>query len=106
MNAPATRALSLPQAPVFRPTAEEFLDPLKYLASIRAKAEPYGIAKIIPPDGWAPPFAIDKGSFRFSSRIQAIHQLQDRLSLQAQQQFAEDLQACMEREGKPSGSLL
>jgi len=101
MDAPATRALSLPQALVFRPTAEEFLEPLKYLASIRGKAEPYGIAKIIPPDGWAPPFAIDKGSFRFSSRIQAIHQLQDRLSLQAQQQFADDLQACMEREGKP-----
>lgn len=39
-----------PEAPVFYPTEEEFaLGPLKYIAKIRAKAEPHGICKIIPP---------------------------------------------------------
>lgn len=94
------RPVVLPQAPVFRPTAEEFADPLKYIASIRAQAEPSGIAKIIPPEGWAPPFAINKQAFRFTTKIQAIHELQDRLGLQARQEFHEDLQRCMSQEGK------
>ena len=37
-------------APTFRPTEQEFAaGPLKYIASIRHLAEPYGICKIIPP---------------------------------------------------------
>lgn len=46
-------------APVFRPTAEEFQHPLRYIESIRAEAEQFGICKIIPPRNWRPPFSID-----------------------------------------------
>ena len=38
----------VPEAPVFRPTAREFQDPLEYIASIHAVVAPYGIAKIVP----------------------------------------------------------
>lgn len=38
-----------PEAPVFEPTTEEFLDPLGYIAKIRPIAEKAGICKIKPP---------------------------------------------------------
>lgn len=40
---------SLEDAPVFHPTTEEFSDPLVYIRSIRAEAQRYGIARIVPP---------------------------------------------------------
>lgn len=41
----------LPEAPVFRPTAAEWIaGPFAYIASIRAQAEPFGMARIIPPE--------------------------------------------------------
>ena len=73
---------------------------MQYISSIRPQAEIYGICKIVPPEGWAPPLALDKGSFRFNTVIQAVHRLQDRLSLPAQQAFYEDLKRCMHQEGK------
>jgi len=64
-------------APEYRPTFEEFKDPLKYINKIRPEAQKYGICKIIPPEGWESEFALD-GSFRFGTKIQPIHQLQRR----------------------------
>lgn len=49
----------LQEAPTFRPTPEEFVDPLAYISSIRAAGEKCGILKIIPPEGWKPDFSID-----------------------------------------------
>ena len=49
--------LLLPSGPVFCPTIEEFEgNPLHYIDKIRPIAEKYGIAKIVPPAGWNPPF--------------------------------------------------
>lgn len=71
-------SLSIPSAPVYYPTEDEFKDPLEYVYKIRTEAEPYGICKIVPPDSWKPPFALDLGSFTFPTKTQAIHQLQAR----------------------------
>lgn len=40
------------EAPVFRPTMEEFRDFNKFIQSVWDKAVPYGIMKIIPPAEW------------------------------------------------------
>ena len=52
----------IPEAPVFRPTAAQFRDPLRYVASIRREAEPFGICKIVPPRGWKVECAVDWNS--------------------------------------------
>ena len=44
----------VPEAPVYRPSAEEWEDPLAYIASIQEAAAKAGIAKIIPPTGARP----------------------------------------------------
>ncbi|KAJ6761588.1 LYSINE-SPECIFIC DEMETHYLASE [Salix koriyanagi] len=72
-------------APVFYPTEEEFEDTLKYIASIRPKAEQYGICRIVPPPSWKPPCplkeeAVWKGS-TFATRVQRVDKLQNRDSM-------------------------
>ncbi|KAK6117074.1 hypothetical protein DH2020_049119 [Rehmannia glutinosa] len=71
-------SLNVPTGPVFYPSEEEFKDPLEYIYKIRPEAEPYGICKIVPPRSWKPPFALDRDSFTFPTKSQAIHQLQAR----------------------------
>jgi histone demethylase JARID1 len=70
----------LPEAPVFYPTAEEFADPMKYLDSIRAQAEPAGVIKIVPPKEWRCPFPIKEhgDSFHFQTCVQSVDQLRHR----------------------------
>jgi hypothetical protein len=53
------RMFGLQESLTYRPTAEQFKDPVQYIASIREEAQKYGIVKIIPPDTWNPDFAID-----------------------------------------------
>jgi hypothetical protein len=60
------RIFSLPGAPSYRPTREQFKDPVQYIRSIRERAQRYCVAKIIPPDGWEMPFNIDK-------KVYAVH---------------------------------
>ncbi|GLJ40150.1 hypothetical protein SUGI_0823100 [Cryptomeria japonica] len=73
------------EAPVFYPNEEEFKDTLKYIASIRALAEPHGICRIVPPPSWKPPCPLrdtDKWkSAKFPTRVQEIHKLQIRKSV-------------------------
>ncbi len=38
-----------PDTLVFRPSRDEFKDPLLYIERIRPEAEKYGIVKIVPP---------------------------------------------------------
>jgi hypothetical protein len=51
---------------------EEFLEPLKYIASIRERAEPYGVCKIVPPAGSDPSWPIDPKTFEFATRVQNV----------------------------------
>lgn len=47
--------LQVPSAPVFYPTVEDMKgNPMDYFQKIRPIAEPYGICKIVPPEGWNP----------------------------------------------------
>ncbi|KAG6685054.1 hypothetical protein I3843_12G093300 [Carya illinoinensis] len=71
-------SLNIPSGPVYYPTQDEFRDPLEYIYKIRPEAEPYGICKIVPPESWKPPFALNCDSFTFPTKTQAIHQLQAR----------------------------
>ena len=45
----------LRDAPVFRPTEEEFADPMQYIRSIQEEFFAFGICRIQPPASWQPP---------------------------------------------------
>lgn len=47
------------EAPTFRPTEEEWREPMEYMQKIAAEGMQYGIIKIKPPDSWNPDFAVD-----------------------------------------------
>ncbi|KAL6564091.1 hypothetical protein OROHE_005331 [Orobanche hederae] len=72
---------SLDDAPVFRPTEEEFKDTLKYIAKIRPRAENYGVCRIVPPPSWRPPCLLEDNktweASKFSTHVQKIDGLQD-----------------------------
>ena len=53
------RPHGLQEAPTFKPSEEEFKNPMEYIKKIAPEGSKYGIVKIIPPDGWNPDFAID-----------------------------------------------
>ncbi|EEF32486.1 transcription factor, putative [Ricinus communis] len=73
---------SIDEAPVFYPTVEEFEDTLGYISNIRAKAEPFGICRIVPPLSWRPPCRLKEKDIwenaKFSTRIQQVDLLQNR----------------------------
>lgn len=55
------RAFGLTEAPTFYPTRDEFKDPMEYIrwCGDEGGAKEYGICKIVPPEGWQPPFVMD-----------------------------------------------
>jgi hypothetical protein len=81
--------LELPEAPTFRPTAEEFADPFGYIMAVYEEiAKQHGVCKIVPPQGWVPPRGFD---------------LQQGLQFAAQRQFVSHL--CM-RQAVPGAAAL
>ncbi|XP_071532238.1 lysine-specific demethylase 5A isoform X2 [Panulirus ornatus] len=76
MTSPEFQFIVPPEAPVFKPTWEEFQDALGYINKIRPIAEQSGICKIIPPPDWQPPFAVDVDNFKFTPRIQRLNELE------------------------------
>lgn len=67
------RMFGLDEAPTFRPTEEEFKDPLQYIAKIGPEASKYGIAKIVPPASWAPDFPVDTEVSLLSRALREAH---------------------------------
>jgi hypothetical protein len=51
-------------------------DALAYINFIRPEAEQYGICKIIPPDGWSPPFCLDKDKFKYGCTVPILYLMQ------------------------------
>ncbi len=74
-------ASCIPMAPTFRPSIEEFKDPIAYIASISHKAEKYGVVKVRPPKGWNPPHVCltdgPLASKKFHTKKQSIHKLHE-----------------------------
>lgn len=79
---PGVREMNIPLAPTFYPTVEEFEGcPLDYIEKIRPMAQKYGICKIVPPDGWNPPFSVDmKSKKEFQTKEQLLHRIQEGIS--------------------------
>lgn len=69
---------NVPFAPIYRPTAEEFRNPLQYIASIRNEAYKFGICKIIPPDNYKPTVEFNWFKHKFETKLQYINELQTR----------------------------
>ncbi|XP_061109747.1 protein Jumonji isoform X1 [Conger conger] len=65
---------TLPEAPVFRPGSREFQDPLAYLDSVRARAEAFGLCRVVPPGDWRPECKL-KDEMRFVTQVQHVHKL-------------------------------
>lgn len=53
------RPHGLQEAPTFRPTEDEFKDPVEYIRKIAPEGKKYGICRVVPPENWQPTFAID-----------------------------------------------
>ncbi|WRT65018.1 uncharacterized protein IL334_001959 [Kwoniella shivajii] len=72
----APRLFGIEECPVYYPTIEQFKDTMGYIASISEEAKPFGICKIVPPEGWKMPFTLDSEKFRFKTRLQRLNQLE------------------------------
>ncbi|KPP73245.1 protein Jumonji-like [Scleropages formosus] len=64
----------LPEVLVLKPDQGEFQDPLMYLDSVRERAEPYGLCRVIPPPSWRPECKLSD-EMRFVTQVQHIHKL-------------------------------
>lgn len=64
---------------------QEFEDTLNYIASIRLRAEPFGICRIVPPSSWKPPCPLREKNIwegaKFATRVQRVDKLQNRASM-------------------------
>ncbi|KAK2708533.1 hypothetical protein QYM36_014215, partial [Artemia franciscana] len=64
-------------APVLKPTEEEFSNPFRYIEKISKKAEKFGICKIIPPTSFKSSCILNE-DLRFVGYKQHVHKLFDR----------------------------
>ncbi|XP_018441586.2 lysine-specific demethylase JMJ13 isoform X1 [Raphanus sativus] len=66
----------VPECPVYRPTKDEFEDPLTYLQKIFPEASKYGICKVVSPlTAIVPAGAVlmkEKSNFKFTTRVQPL----------------------------------
>ncbi|KAK4058769.1 hypothetical protein OIO90_000215 [Microbotryomycetes sp. JL221] len=84
-----SRIFGLQQAPTYHPTVEQFANPMTYIESIAPQAKEFGICKVVPPEGWRPPFALNTETFRFKTRLQQLNSME--ASARASLNFLEQL---------------
>jgi hypothetical protein len=66
------------ECPVFYPTVEEFVDPIKYISSIMPRAIRFGICRIVPPEGWTNPTQVDfESKKKFATKLQRMSLMQE-----------------------------
>ncbi|KAH8118631.1 PLU-1-like protein-domain-containing protein [Phellopilus nigrolimitatus] len=93
------RPFDLEDCPIFCPSPEEFKDPMSYIRSISPQAQPYGIAKVVPPIGWSMPFVTDTESYRFKTRAMRLNSIE--ASSRAKINFLEALYRFHRQQGNP-----
>lgn len=97
-----SRKCSFTDAPIYRPSASEFTDPLAYIASIRPDAERYGICQIVVPPELVPVSDVLDHDFSFQTRTQKVCELQQRSDCSSYElEFAAAFAAFLKAEGKP-----
>ncbi|KAI9000697.1 PLU-1-like protein-domain-containing protein [Trametes punicea] len=97
------RPFGLTDCPTFRPTPEEWKDPMAYISSISDAGKRYGIIKIVPPLGWNMPFVTDTERFRFKTRLQRLNSIE--ASSRAKVNFLEQLYRFHKQQGNPRVSV-
>lgn len=97
------RMFGLEECPTFYPSAEEFQDPMEYITSIGPQGRPYGIAKIVPPEGWRMPFSLPTDNFRFKTRLQRLNQLE--AASRAKVNFLEQLSMFHKQQGNADATI-
>ncbi|THH33534.1 hypothetical protein EUX98_g693 [Antrodiella citrinella] len=100
---PRERPFGLSDCPTFRPTPEQFKDPMAYIKSISENARTYGMCKIVPPLGWDMPFVTDTELFRFKTRLQRLNSIE--ASSRAKVNFLEQLYRFHKQQGNPRVSV-
>eukprot|EP00854_Cymbomonas_tetramitiformis_P007771 gene7771-9237_t len=91
--------LNLVNVPQYTPTLEQFADPLAFINSIREEAEKYGLCRIRPPAGWKPPYAIDRDTYTFRTRVQTVNELMKRVNMGSSKQFWDEYNAFLKSNG-------
>ncbi|CAO1622505.1 unnamed protein product [Jaminaea pallidilutea] len=101
------RLFELEDCPTFRPTWAEFSDPMKYIDWVGSpqggNGKAYGIAKIVPPEGWHPEFVMDQQQFRFHTRVQELNSLS--ADARATLNYQEQLQKFHSQQGRSRVSI-
>ncbi|CAO1625603.1 unnamed protein product [Sympodiomycopsis kandeliae] len=96
------RLFGLQDCPTFYPTWEEFEQPAKYMDWVGSpeggNGKAYGIAKIVPPEGWNPDFVLDQERFRFRTRLQSLNSLS--ADARANLNYQEQLQKFHTQQGR------
>ncbi|KAI0080843.1 hypothetical protein K474DRAFT_1657340 [Panus rudis PR-1116 ss-1] len=100
---PLERPFGLTDCPTFRPTREQWKDPLAYIKSISESARTYGMCKIVPPLGWDMPFVTDTEQFRFKTRLQRLNSIE--AASRAKVNFLEALYRYHKQQGNPRVSV-
>lgn len=97
------RMFGLEECPTFYPTMEEFTDPMEYISSIGPQGRQYGIAKIVPPEGWRMPFTLPTDKFRFKTRLQRLNSLE--AASRAKVNFLEQLSMFHKQQGNANATI-